>query len=147
CPSRYQKRELRDLDRAAPEVDETLNSCQQRQAVRLRAIGTRHARRQPPEQLPIAANPTVLAPSVREIAGRVIVVDGDVGGETRPRVISLDQVVRQERVLGEAAVRRLLERIDVVDPFAREASLPVEILIDIGYRGGIRIDAGVPRVD
>ena len=42
---------------------------------------------------------------------------------------------------------RFFERIYVVDPLPGEASLAVEILIHIGYRGRVRIDTGMSRVD
>ena len=75
--------------------------------------GTR--RREPGQQLPVAPDPAVLAPGVGQVAGGVVVVDDDVGGQAGAGVAPLDQVVREQRVLGEAAVRRLLERVDVVD--------------------------------
>src|SRR5688500_8845259 len=53
----------------------------------------------------------------------------------------------QQRVLGEPSVRRVLERIDVVDPFAGEAALAVKVLINVGDRRRIRVDAGMSRMD
>ena len=44
-------------------------------------------------------------------------------------------------------MRRFFERIDLVDAFAGEASLAVEILINVGDGGRIWIDARMPRVD
>jgi hypothetical protein len=81
---------------------------------------------------------------VGEIARRVFVEDLDIGGETSTRVIPLDQIMREKRVLGEAPARRALERIDVICAFAGEAPLAEEVLVDIGYRGRIGVDPWVP---
>ena len=105
-PAGDQERELRDLDRAAAQVVEDLPAREQR------AAGCAPARRAPARagcsqsrQLPVAADPAVLAAGVGEVARRVVVVDHDVGGEPGARVAAFDQVVREQRVLGKAAVR------------------------------------------
>src|SRR5688500_2874493 len=53
----------------------------------------------------------------------------------------------QQRVLGKPSVRRVLECIDVVDPFAGKAAFAVEVLINVGDRRRIRVDAGMSRMD
>ena len=78
----------------------------ERQAIALQARARRHERKQPPQDLPVAAHPAVLAPRVREHARRIVVDDLDVGDERGARVEALEQVVRQQRVLGHAAVER-----------------------------------------
>ena len=40
-----------------------------------------------------------------------------------------------------------LERIDIVYPFAGEAPFPVQILVNVGDRRRVWIDAGMPRVN
>jgi hypothetical protein len=89
----------------------------------------------------------VLAARVGEVAGRIVVVEGDVGGQSRARVAPLDQIVRQERVLGEAAARGLLEHVHVVNPLSGEAPLAVQVLVDVRDRGGVWVDARVARMD
>ena len=61
--------------------------------------------REPAEDLPVAADPAVLAPREREIARRIVVVQLDVGDETRARERPFDEVVAEQRVLGKAPVR------------------------------------------
>ena len=51
----------------------------------------------------------MLPPGEREIAGGVVVVDHDVAREAGAGVVAFDQVVRQQRVLGEPAVRGALD--------------------------------------
>ncbi len=99
------------------------------------------------QELPVAADPAVLAPRVGQVAGGIVVVDDDVGGQPGAGVAPLDQVVREQRVLREAAVRGLLEGVDVVDPLPGEAPLAVEVLVDVGDRGGVRVHARVAGVD
>jgi hypothetical protein len=54
--------------------------------------------------------------------------------------------VAEDPVLGKAAVERLLEGIDIVDPFADERALPEPVLVHIGDGVGVGIDAGVAPV-
>ena len=86
----------------------------------------------------------MLAARVSHVRRRIIVVHDHVGRETGACVVAFDQVVRQQRVLGEPAMRRDLERIDVVDALSRECPLAEQILVDIGYGGGVRVHAGTP---
>ena len=57
------------------------------------------------QDLPVAADPAVLAPRVREHARRIVVDQLDVRDERDARVQPLEQVVRQQRVLGHASPR------------------------------------------
>ena len=89
----------------------------------------------------------MLAAGEGEVAGRVVVVDDHVGGEAGARVVPLDQVVRQQGVLGEAAECRALECLDVVDALSGETALAVEVLVHVGDGGRIGVDARVSGVD
>ena len=136
----------RRRQQAAPEVVENLPARDERQAIALQAGARRHERKQPPQDLPVAAHPAVLPPRVREHARRVVVHDLDVGHERRARVEALEQIVRQQRVLRHASVERRGERVDVVQSLAGEDALVEEILVDVGDGGRVRIDAGVAGV-
>jgi hypothetical protein len=76
-----------------------------------------------------------------QVSRWIVIVNLDVGRETCTRVRSFDQVVAEQRVLGKPSVSGFLERIDIVDAFAGEAALAVEILIHVGYSRRVRIDA------
>ncbi len=67
----------------------------------------------------------MLPPREREIPGRIVVVYFDVCREPGAGPGSLYQIVAEQRVLGEPAVRRFLECVDVVNPFSCEAALAV----------------------
>ena len=115
--------------------------------LRVDAGARRHERKQPPQDLPVAAHPAVLPPRVREHARGIVVHDLDVADQRRPRVEAFEQVVRQQRVLGHAAVERRRERVDVVQALAGEDALAEQVLVDVGDGRGVRIDAGVAGVD
>jgi hypothetical protein len=146
-PRGDEQRELGDLRQAAAQVVEDLPAREQREPVPLRTVRPGDARGQPVEELPVAADPAVLAARVGEVARRIVVVDLDVGRQPGPRVVPLDQVVREQGVLGEAPVRRPLEGIDVVDPLPGEASLAVEVLVDVGHRRRVGVDSRMPGMD
>ena len=89
----------------------------------------------------------MLATGVGDVRGRIVVVHDHIRGQTGARVVALDQVVRQQRVLGKPAMRRDLERIDIVDALARERAFTEEILIHVRDGRRIRIDARMARRD
>ena len=80
----------------------------------------------------------------RQVVQRVVVHDVDVGAEARSGVEAFEQVVAEERVLGHASFQRPGERVDVVDPLADEAALVKDVLIDVGDRARVRVDADMP---
>ncbi len=131
---------------AAPQVVENLPAGHQRQAIALEADPRGHEREQPQQNLPVAADPAMLTSRVREHARRVVVDDFDVGDQRGARVQSLEQVVREQRVFGHAALERRRERVDVVQALAGEDAFLEQILIDVGDGGGVRVDAGVPGI-
>jgi hypothetical protein len=89
----------------------------------------------------------VLPPREREIPRRIVVEELQISDERSPAVSALDQVMAQQGVLWKPSVRGSLEGIDVVDAFAREASLAPQILIDVGHRNGVGIDARMTRMN
>ena len=60
---------------------------------------------------------------------------------------SLEEVMRQQRVLRDRALERRGERIHVVEPFAREDSFVEEVLIRVRHRRRVGVDARVPRIE
>jgi hypothetical protein len=61
-------------------------------------------------------------------------------------VTAFQQVVAEDAVFREAAGQRLLEGCDVVDALADEGAFLERILIDIGHRPGVRVDARLAAV-
>ena len=132
---------------AAPQVVEDLPAGDERQAVAAEAGAGGDDREQPPQDLPVAAHPAVLAARVSEDARRVVVDHLDVGDERRARVQPLEEVVREQRVLGHAPLEGGDEGVHVVEPLAGEDPLGEEVLVRVGDRGRVGVDAGVPGVE
>ena len=142
--ARDDEREQRGRQEAPPQVVEDLPLGDEREAVSLEARARRDERQEPPQDLPVPAHPAVLPARVREDVAGVVVDDLDVRDERRPRVKAFEEVVRQERVLGNTAVERRLERVDVVEALPREDSLAEQVLVRVRDRGRVRVDARVP---
>jgi len=69
---------------------------------------------------------------------------GDQGGSG---VDALEEIVREEGVFRDAALQGRRERVDDVQPLAREDALVVEILVGVRDGRGVGVDPRVPRVD
>ena len=63
------------------------------------------------------------------------------------RVESLEEIVGQQRVVGHAVAQRRHERVDVVEPLAREDALGEQILVRVRHGRRVGIDAGVTRIE
>ena len=109
-------------------------------------VARRDGREQPEQDLPVAANPPVLAPGVREHARRIFIDQLDVRDERDARVQAFEQVVRQQRVLRNRIFERRGERVDVVQALPGEDALAEQVLVGVGDGGRVRVDAGVTRV-
>ena len=57
-----------------------------------------------------------------------------------------DEVVGEQRVLGESAFEHAGEDVDLEDALAGERTLAEDVLVCVGNRARIRIDAGLPGV-
>jgi hypothetical protein len=71
------------------------------------------------------------------VAGRRFLDDLNVSGEPGARENSLEEIVAEESIFGDAAGESCLEGIDVVDTLAGIGSLTEEVLVDV--RDGCRI--------
>ena len=146
-PSGDDPQEQRNRREAAPHVVENLPPRDGRERIDRRSFFAGHFVAEPWRKLPVAANPAVQPPRRGEIARGVVVEHFDVGDEPRARERALDEVVAQQRVLGEAAGGRALEHGDLVDALARERPLAEQVLIDVGHGRRVRIDARVAGED
>ena len=59
---------------------------------------------------------------------------------------TFEQVVGQQSVFGNGVRKRGGEDVDVVQAFSGEDALAEQVLIGVGYRGRIWIDAGMPGI-
>ena len=145
-PREQQQGHGRGRHQAPPQVVEDLPAGDERQAVAAEAGAGGHDREEPPQDLPVAAHPAVLAARVGEDAGRVVVHHLDVGDQGRARVQPLEEVVREESVLRHAPLEGGDEGVHVVEPLAGEDPLGEEVLVRVGDRGRVGVDAGVTGV-
>ena len=77
---------------------------------------------------------------------RVVVDHLEVGDEGRASVDTLEEVVRQQRILGHTAVEGRDEGVHVVETLAGVDAFVEEILVHVGDGGGVRVDARVAGV-
>ena len=146
-PAEHEQTEERGCEQTPAKVVENLPAADQGQMVALDSAGRRHPWEQPPEDLPVAAHPSALSTSVGQHRRGKIVHDFQVGDQRDSGVQPFEQIVREEGVLGHAAVERRLEGVDVIEALAGEEAFLEQILIGVRHRGGIRVDAGVTGVD
>ena len=97
------------------------------------------------QQLPVAADPAVLAARLGRVAQGKVLDHLDVGDEGRAGKAAFQQVVAQHRVLGHAAGARALERVHVVDALAGEAADIEQVLIQVRDGEHVGVEAPVRR--
>ena len=102
---------------------------------------------EPRQQLPVAAHPPVHALGIGRVGGRVVFEQDEIGGERRAAVNPLEQIVTDERVLGRTLLDALHEGVDVVDALADVDSGAEQILIHLGARVRVDVEADVARED
>ena len=107
----------------------------------------RNAGEQPAGNLPVAAQPAMLAPVVGAVVRGIVVDHLDIADQAGARVGAFDQVVAEQGVAREASIEYLMNGVDLVDAFAGEDAFAVQILIDVRDRAGVDIEAGLTRVD
>ena len=105
------------------------------------APALRPAAENPRQQLPVAARPAVVAQGADIVARRKFLDDLDIGGEAGAGEHALEQIVAEQRRIRRAAGQRGLESVDVVDALAGIGAFAEQVLIDVGNRRGVGIDA------
>ena len=148
APAGQQRREGRRRREAAPQVVDHLPAPDRRDRVGRAAPRRRPGRSgDPGQQLPVAPDPPVLARDRHFVVAREPFEELDVRNEAGPGEEPLEEVVGELRVLRHPVVERPLERVHVVDALAREDPLAEEILVDVGDREGVQVDAARSRED
>src|SRR5262249_4313778 len=105
----------------------------------------RHTGKEPEDDLPVATYPSVLASGKRADVRRIVIDNFDVRYKAGARVRAFDHVVAQDRIAGEAMLQHLLKHADLVDSLAGEAAFAEQILIDVGNRACVDVEAGIRR--
>ena len=83
----------------------------------------------------------MLAPRGDIVAGRKFFDKFDVGREAGAGENAFKQIVAQHRVVGDAPLERGFERVDVIDALAGEGPFAEQVLVDVGYGGGIGVES------
>ena len=142
-PAEGQQQDQGGRDQAPPQVVEDLPALHGRQGVRAPPPRRGHPAADPGEDLPVAADPAMLAAGVRVVAGREVVEQLGVAQQAAAGEVPLDEVVAEDEVLGEGVPGGGLEGVDVVDALAGEAADPEEVHVGVG--GGRRVGVDAPR--
>src|SRR5215469_7476348 len=118
-PARYQKEDKGDLGQTAAQIIKHLPSREPAERVRHAVLAGNTE--QPTEKLPIAPGPTMFSPAGRLVCGRIVFHQLSSGKEAGADMFSLDQVVAENRVIGEPFAYRSVEGGYIVDSFSRKA--------------------------
>src|SRR5256885_15789711 len=93
-PTRYEQRNGCWWQEAASKIIENLPAGDQWEPVALQPRAGWDEGPQPPQDLPVATDPAVLAPRMRQHARRIVIDDLEVRHERRARVESFEEIVR-----------------------------------------------------
>ena len=111
------------------------------------AVGVSCAPEDPRQQLPVTACPAVLARRGGRIVRRKLIEELDIGDQSCPCEDAFKEVVTQQRVLRYSPGEGCLKCIDIVDPFADVRALTEKVLVNIGDRRCVRVNAARARED
>src|SRR5579863_4797879 len=96
----------------------------------------------PFHNLPIAPQPAMLPAAISAVVRRVVLNYGDVGCQSDSCVGAFNQIVAQQRIPRKSSIEDAEHRVDFVNPFTRERTFSVEVLIHVGDGSCIRIEPG-----
>ncbi len=131
---------------AAPQIVEDHPAADPRQAVgHTPTPGGRHARQQPGEELPVAAQPAVEARHRGQQVRRKVLEQRHVRNEGGAAVQALEQVVAEQGVVRNPPGQAGLERHRIVDALAGEDPDPEQVLIHVRDRVRVQIETGRTR--
>ncbi len=131
-----------------PQVVQHLEAADRRdRRAQAAAVGGAGAAEDPRQQLPVAARPAVLASRGGLVVRRELLEQLDVGHQAGTRQEPFEQVVAEQRALRHLAGQGGREGVDVVDALAGERPLPEQVLVDVGDRRRVGIDARRARED
>ena len=133
-PAEKQEQHGRDRNQAAAEIVQYAPAADE--VERIAALGASaggHVPQNPGGDLPVAANPAVLALAVAGVVERHVFKQLDIGGQTHTDVRAFDQVVAQQGFGGKSMPKALIERRDIVDGFAVKNGFAEQVLLRVGY--------------
>ena len=99
-----------------------------------------HARLQPVNDLPVAANPAVLPIPPRDVTARKDVEQLDVCRQTDAHIAAFQQIVAQQVRRWKSSGQEAMKGPQFVDAFAVITAFADQILVNVGDGMGVRID-------
>ena len=78
---------------------------------------------------------------VTQIILREFVKKLDIAGQAHPNMSAFDQIMAQQQLLGKPSRKHAVEGANVIDAFAVIGPFAGQILVDVGNRAGIGVDA------
>ncbi len=146
-PAHGEQQQCRRRNQGPPQVVEDLPPADGVERVSLgRAVLAHDRRPQVRHDLPVAPDPPVHPRGGGQVVRRVVVEDLDVARERDAQERALDQIVAEKGVVREAVVEQCSEQVDLEDPLAGERALAEDVLVCVGHRARVGVDAGDPRV-
>ncbi len=139
-PARPEARQAQARQERPPQVVHHLPAPDRRETPRAPAWGRRQAK-DPGEELPVAPRPSVAPHGGEIVAIREILHDFHIRGQARTREDAFEQVVAEQRRVRGSSAQGRFKGVDLVDALAGEGSLAEQILVDVGDRRRIRVDA------
>ncbi len=130
---------------ATAQVVQELPLLDQWQRVGSKTVRSWYSPEKPRQELPIAADPTMLAAGKCVIPGGKVVEELRVAEQTATSVVALDQVVAKNMVLRKRVARGRIERIDIIDSLTCEAADAEQVHIGVGSSRRVRIDSAGNR--
>src|ERR1700733_3122231 len=147
-PAKNEKNESPGFDQAAAQVVENLPARNQRDGIRNTSTGfVRHVRKKPSSNLPIAAQPAMLAAVIGTVVRGIIFDDFDVTGQSSARIGTFDQIVAEQCVAREALIKNLMDRVDLVNSLPGKAAFAIQILVGIGDSSSVNVEPGLAGID
>ena len=89
----------------------------------------------------------MFTPIVSAVMRRIVFNYFNVADQARARIGAFNQVMTQQSVARESAVKNTVQRFDLVNPFSDKDALTVQILIHVRSRSGVDVNPGLSRVN
>ena len=144
-PARQEEGHGRRRHQAAAQIVEDLPPVEDGERIRFKPAATHgHARLQPVNDLPVAANPTVLPIPPRDVTARKDIQQLDVRRQPHADITAFQQIVTQQVRRWKSFGQEAMKRLEFVDAFAVITAFSDQVLINIG--DGVRVRIDPPRI-